>query len=839
MIVLAMFQTRFLRVAIARTPHLERGLSLVLAGWLVGVFAFMDPLHAEPVSRKTSVSMVGREFHVNGRPTYEGRHWRGHKIQGLLMNSRMVQGIFDDRNPDTAGHWAYPDTGQWDAERNTREFLAAMPQWRRHGLLGFTLNLQGGSPRGYSQSQPWHNSAIESDGSLRPEYLQRLERILDRADELGMIVILGYFYFGQDERLSDEASVIRATDNATRWILDRGYRNVLVEINNECNVRYDHDILRPERVHELIARVQQTTGADHRLLVSVSYGGGTIPKENVVRTADYLLLHGNGVSDPDRIAAMIRDTRSVPGYHDQPIVFNEDDHFDFDRPWNNLIAAVSEYASWGFFDFRMRDEDFNAGYQSVPVNWSISSDRKRAFFDLLSEITGDFVRVSPRNPAYFEFDDGRPYIPIGLNLIAPDGAFGPGETNGLRRMDDWLGKLAANGGNFARVWLSNPFWDVEHERSGVYDEAKARRIEALLELARHHNIRLKFTLEHFREISEKPRQSWANKTLHHVSRGGTATNIADFFDGDASRARFRAKLDWFAHRFDSDPIVFGWELWNEINAVAGGRVLDWTEVMLPELDRRFPRNLGMQSLGSFDGDYALAAYRRLTLMPANNVAQVHRYLDLGAPYEICHGPVDVLAADAVRTLLVWQPARPVLLAEAGAVEPRHTGPFKLYAKDLEGIILHDVLFAPFFAGAAGPGQCWHWGEYVDRQNLWHHFARFAEAIRDLDPPAEHFRPRVLEHPRLRVYALQGKRTLAIWCRDIENDWRTELEQDQSPETLSDVRLDLKSLLGKNTVIRARAYDPWQDRWTDITPAAAQLLLPAFSRSLVVRLDLEP
>ncbi len=30
-----------------------------------------------------------------------------------------------------------------------------------------------------------------------------------------------------------------------------------------------------------------------------------------------------------------------------PILFNEDDHFDFDRPENNMMAAVSEYASWG------------------------------------------------------------------------------------------------------------------------------------------------------------------------------------------------------------------------------------------------------------------------------------------------------------------------------------------------------------------------------------------------------------------------------------------------------------------------------------------------------------
>jgi hypothetical protein len=35
-------------------------------------------------------------------------------------------------------------------------------------------------------------------------------------------------------------------------------------------------------------------------------------------------------------------------------------------------------------------------------------------------------------------------------------------------------------------------------------------------------------------------------------------------------------------------------------------------------------------------------------MSGNDVAQVHRYLDLGAKFEICHDPMDLLAADAVR-----------------------------------------------------------------------------------------------------------------------------------------------------------------------------------------------
>lgn len=338
-------------------------------------------------ARKTVVSIQGDAFHINGQPTYAGRTWNGHRIEGLLLNSRMVQGIFDDLNPETRDRWNYPDTGSWDAERNTREFIEAMPEWRRHGLLAFTINLQGGSPQGYSREQPWHNSAIEADGSLRSDYMARLERILDRADDLGMVVILGVFYFGQDERLRDEQAAKQALDNALAWIFDRGYTNVILEINNECNVRYDHPILQPDRVHELIERAKENRRNGRRLLVSTSYGGGTIPKENVVGSADYLLLHGNGVSEPERLAEMVRRTRQVRGYRDMPIVVNEDDHFDFDQPMNNFLAAVGQYASWGYFD--PGESNYRDGYQCPPVNWGINTERKRAFFEKVKEITGE------------------------------------------------------------------------------------------------------------------------------------------------------------------------------------------------------------------------------------------------------------------------------------------------------------------------------------------------------------------------------------------------------------------------------------------------------------------
>lgn len=338
---------------------------------------------------KTVLSIHGDAFHINGKPTYVGRVWRGHRIEGLLLNSRTVQATFDDLNPETRPRWADPDGTPFDADRNTDRFVAQLPAWREAGLLSFTLNLQGGSPEGYSKTQPWHNSAIHADGSLRPDYLKRLEKILSRADALGMAPILGIFYFGQDQRVESEAAVIRAVDETVEWLLKKGWRNVLLEIDNECDVpAYDHEILKPTRVHELILRAKSKTRNSRRLLVGTSYGGGSVPKESVVRASDFLLLHGNGVADPGRISELVRQTRAVLGYRPMPILFNEDDHFDFEKPVNNFVAALSEYAGWGFFDYRKSGEKYEEGYQSMPCDWGSNSVRKKGFFQLLKGITG-------------------------------------------------------------------------------------------------------------------------------------------------------------------------------------------------------------------------------------------------------------------------------------------------------------------------------------------------------------------------------------------------------------------------------------------------------------------
>ncbi|MBM3212062.1 glycoside hydrolase family 5 protein [Candidatus Poribacteria bacterium] len=444
-----------------------------------------------------------------------------------------------------------------------------------------------------------------------------------------------------------------------------------------------------------------------------------------------------------------------------------------------------------------------------PVNLALGEDMS-------------FVQVSPRDPRYFELSHGRPYIAIGFNLV------GPPRNEDLEAI---VQKMAENKVNYCRVWLASRDWNIEHQNSGEYDNEKAKIIDKFLNLARENGIRVKMCLEYFRDIAPEGTSNFFNNPLHHISKGGQFKDIPDFLESEKGREQFKGKLRWYAQRYGDDPAVFAWELWNEMDCIKNGDWFSWTEIMLKELHSLFPKNLAVQSLGSYDNVSKRDRYNKFCHISGNDVAQVHRYLDLGAKWEVCHGPMDILAADAVRELIAFEVKKPIILTETGAVKPSHTGCSELYAKDKDGMLLHDILFAPFFAGAAGTGHGWFWQQSIDTPNLWYHFARFAEAINGIDPPSENFTPIMISHPGLRVYALKGKNTSIIWCRDSQNDWRTELEQGIPPEVLNDVSLDLSDLKSSKAV---KTYNPWKDVWEECEVKDSKIILPQFSRSIVVK-----
>ena len=148
---------------------------------------------------KVRVTIEGEKFLIDGKPTYSDVPNVNPKALGMLLNSRMVQALFDDENPQTRHLWRYPDGSEFDPERNTNEFIAALPHYKAHGVIAFTINLQCGGPKAgqFTGNQPWHVSGFNPDGSLKPSWLARLKRVLDAAQKHRMVVILGLFILGR------------------------------------------------------------------------------------------------------------------------------------------------------------------------------------------------------------------------------------------------------------------------------------------------------------------------------------------------------------------------------------------------------------------------------------------------------------------------------------------------------------------------------------------------------------------------------------------------------------------------------------------------------------------
>jgi len=353
----------------------------------------------------TEITIHGTDIYLDSKPTYAGRTFEGRRIEGLLFNVRAVQATFDDENPDTSNRWAYPDTGVWDAQRNVDEFCTALPQWRDHGVLAFTVNFQGGGPL-YTPHIYNHfkNNAFTDHGELKTAYTYRMQQVLAAADALGMVVIVGFFYWKHTEGWSDE-TVMKAARNACQFLRDTGRKNFLVEIANENGPVYKPPLLHGDQVHKVILALKPEFP---EMLFSTSLAGmdvtRNLPSPSLVAASDYVLLHGNECL-PHTLQLGVAHVRRNPAYvkAPKPIIINEDS-----PGIPNLDAAWREGVSWGYYDqgyggedayggdkymdYRSRPRETRyeelSGFQTPPVNWGINTPEKQAFFQRVAEVTG-------------------------------------------------------------------------------------------------------------------------------------------------------------------------------------------------------------------------------------------------------------------------------------------------------------------------------------------------------------------------------------------------------------------------------------------------------------------
>jgi hypothetical protein len=303
---------------------------------------------------ETSISIEGESFLVNGRPTYSEIPGSNPSAHGLLMNQRLIQGVFDDKAAPS--RFARLGRSEWDPERNTDDLIAALPEWHRYGLRAFTVGFQGGGPCFTIDNYTIANNPFGEDGMrLDPAYAGRMERLIRSADSIGMAVIVSFFYGAQTRFLRDGKAVRNAVTTAARFLKEGGFTNVLIEVANEHDIgdfRKHHPILYyPEGMVALFDLARKESGG---IPVGTSRGGNSVDRE-ICEGADYLLIHGNGCSRQQYYNLICRAREFSPG---KPVVCNEDS-----QAIGQLEVAFKTRSSWGYFNQTTKQEP--------PADWRV------------------------------------------------------------------------------------------------------------------------------------------------------------------------------------------------------------------------------------------------------------------------------------------------------------------------------------------------------------------------------------------------------------------------------------------------------------------------------------
>ncbi len=318
---------------------------------------------------KTKLSIEGDRFLINGSLVYSELPQSPESVHGLLMNARMIQGVFEDK--------AAPERFQrygksFSPDMNTAELASSLPQWYARGLRAITVGFQGGGPCFTIDNATIENNPYGSDGlSMDPGYLSRMEQLIRAADEIGMVVIVSLFYGAQTRFLRDDIAVLQAVKSAANWLRDQEFSNVILEIANE------HDILEyrrhpilysPEGVVTLLETARRESGG---IPVGCSGTGGYFNSQ-IANTSDVILIHGNDQS-PQRLYNLIQKAKAI--VPKRPIVINEDS-----QAISRLPLAIREGVSWGYYN--------NMTKQEPPTYWEITKGEDEFFSLRLAELLG-------------------------------------------------------------------------------------------------------------------------------------------------------------------------------------------------------------------------------------------------------------------------------------------------------------------------------------------------------------------------------------------------------------------------------------------------------------------
>ena len=374
----------------------------------------------------------------------------------------------------------------------------------------------------------------------------------------------------------------------------------------------------------------------------------------------------------------------------------------------SLNATTGALTDLGTHNFKVRytpNETGNWSYILSATNNDGTTKQNAATFQCTASSAHGFIKKNNTN--YLSFDDGTQYIPVGEDM-------GWQNKNVVTDYTNWLGKLSSNGGNFIRVWMCDWAFALEWKNgnngyAGLenYKQTSAYYLDWLLDKCSDLNVYMMLCLNHHGQVSSKTNPEWQNNPYNAVN-GGPCTNTWDFFTNATAKSYYKNRQRYIIARYGYSKNIQSWELFNEVEWTDNfdahqTDITNWHNEMSADIKSKdVYKHLVTTS-------YAHDTHDADTWqLPDIDFTQTHYYIS--AP-----NLETVLANGAQNYLSIYH--KPTLNGEFGlSGDPSH-----LAKLDPDGIYIHNSIWGSALSGAMGTGMTWWWDNYIEPQNLYHHY----------------------------------------------------------------------------------------------------------------------
>ncbi|MCI0708934.1 MAG: DUF5060 domain-containing protein [Chloroflexi bacterium] len=396
-------------------------------------------------------------------------------------------------------------------------------------------------------------------------------------------------------------------------------------------------------------------------------------------------------------------------------------------------AEVLEIAGEGEWRVRFTPTEVGRWRYSVfaEINGAARDGVTEGRFSVVESDNRGFVRVAGNN-RYFAYDDGTPFFPVGQNL-----AWSWEEGGGIFTYIEWLDRLQAVGGNYARLYIDVPWfigleWEAPAGQYGGFGQESAWRLDRILEEAEARGIYVQLVLIWHRAFQTypgppvviprdppRPDQAVDFASNPYNSRfSGSLNGPAGVYRDRVSQELLERRLRYIVARWGYSTHVFAWEIMDRLDEMAGFTTTDgveWVNSLIESL-REDDINNHLVTVGLSENN--------VVIEQGMNIDFTQSFVYQDRPIGAAEEQVEETFEDVVFASAIAE--RPVLVTEF-SLNPW----FEPTGDDESGVHIRNTQWAAVMSGAAGSAMPWWWDTYIDPLDLYGQHIPIALFTRDI------------------------------------------------------------------------------------------------------------